>query len=101
MSIGTKFIDSANEFHILVKGKFDFSQLNDFRNAYESFTNKTVKYVIDMREVNMLDSSALGMLLKMKRSVNAGDKAIKIINCNADVNKILSIANFGVIFDID
>ncbi len=100
MSISNRYIDSAEEYQIILSGKFDFSFLNEFRSAYESAPDGVKKYAVDMRSVDMIDSSALGMLLKMKRSLNLADGEIEIINCSSNVEKILKIAKFDLIFNI-
>lgn len=100
MSISNRYIDSANEYQIILSGKFDFSFLNEFRAAYESAPEGAKKYAIDMRAVDMIDSSALGMLLKMKRSLNLADGEIQVINCSSNVEKILKIAKFDLMFNI-
>lgn len=100
MSISTRFLEEANEFQIVVDGKFDFSLLNEFRDAYENAPASAKKYAIDMRSVEMIDSSALGMLLKMKRSLNLADGEMGIINCNSNVKKILNIAKFELMFSV-
>lgn len=100
MSINNRFISEAGEYQIVVAGKFDFSLLNEFRDAYENAPEEVKKYVVDMRSVEMIDSSALGMLLKMKRSLNLGDGEIEIINCSSNVKKILMIAKFELMFAV-
>ncbi|MCK4710986.1 MAG: STAS domain-containing protein [Gammaproteobacteria bacterium] len=101
MGITNRYIEDASEFQIVVSGKFDFALLNEFRDAYESVPAGTKKYVIDMRAVDMIDSSALGMLLKMKRSLDLADGEIVITNCSSNVKKILTIAKFELMFSIE
>ena len=100
MSISDRFITDTEEYQIILSGRFDFSLLSEFRDAYEGAPDVVKKYVIDMRSVNMIDSSALGMLLKMKRSLELADGEIEIINCSNDVEKILKIAKFDLMFSI-
>ena len=90
----------AAEYQIVLSGKFDFSLLNEFREAYESAPDGAKKYTLDMRAVDMIDSSALGMLLKMKSSLKLADHEISIVNCNSNVEKILMIAKFDLMFSI-
>jgi anti-anti-sigma factor len=56
---------------------------------------------VDMRETSAIDSSALGMLLNMKRFLNKSDKEIKIKNCNQVVKKVFQITNFNQKFTIE
>ena len=100
MGITSRFIEEASEYQIVVSGKFDFSLLNEFRDAYENGPKGTKKYIIDMRAVDMIDSSALGMLLKMKRSLDLDDGEVEITNCSSNVKKILTIAKFELMFSI-
>lgn len=100
VSISSRFIDKVGEFQIILSGRFDFSFLNEFRNVYEAAPTETQRYVVDMRSVDMIDSSALGMLLKMKRSLSLADGDIQIINCSDNVEKILKIAKFDLMFTI-
>ena len=100
MGITSRFIEDASEFQIAVSGKFDFSLLKEFRDVYEGAPKNAKKYILDMRSVDMIDSSALGMLLKMKRSLNLADGEVEIINCSSNVKKILTIAKFELMFSI-
>jgi len=100
MSIKTS-ISEDNTFVISVCGVFNFSLLDNFRRSYESADKGLKKFKIDLREVVTIDSSALGMLLYMKRSLNCDNKAIKIVNCNRVVREILKITHFDKKFEIE
>lgn len=86
---------------ITVQGRFDFSSLQLFRNAYEKVDPKPKAFVIDLKESDYLDSSALGMLLAL-RDYAGGDSAdVSIKNANVDVKKILVITKLDELFKID
>lgn len=100
MSITTSRSPDGSELVISIKGRFDFSSHQAFRDAYEGTGGQDVAYRIDMAETTYLDSSALGMLLLL-RDYAGGDKArIEIAHCNSDVRKILTISNFEQLFKI-
>jgi len=83
---------------INISGRFDFEIVQEFRNAYAE--HKNMHYVIDMRSTEHMDSSALGMLLNMRKSL--GDAAkISIINCRPQIKKILTISRFDKKFNIE
>ncbi len=83
---------------INISGRFDFEIVQEFRNAYAE--HKDVDYIIDMRATEHMDSSALGMLLNMRKSL--GDSAkVSIINCRPQIKKILTISRFDKKFDIE
>lgn len=83
---------------ISINGRFDFEIVQEFRNAYAE--HKNLNYIIDMRATEHMDSSALGMLLNMRKSL--GDSArIAIINCRPQIKKILTISRFDKKFNIE
>jgi len=100
MTISAKLSDTDNELVINVAGRFDFSAHQDFRSAYEDAKVQPQRYAIDMSDATYLDSSALGMLLLLRDHAGGDDAAIRIVNCNEDVKKILVISNFGRLFTI-
>ncbi len=59
------------------------------------------RYVVDLGGATYLDSSALGMLLLLRDHAGGDAAQIRLINCNADVRKVLSISNFQQLFVID
>ena len=100
MTISAKVSADGKMLTISIDGRFDFSSHQDFRKAYEEVEAKPEQYIVDMSSTTYLDSSALGMLLLL-RDYAGGDHAnIRIVNCNEDVKKILTISNFEQLFDI-
>lgn len=101
MSITSSASDDGATLTINVQGRFDFSSLQLFRNAYEKVDPKPQKFVVDLKESDYLDSSALGMLLAL-RDYGGGDNAnITIVNCNPDVRKILVITKLDELFKVE
>lgn len=76
---------------IHIDGRFDFSKHTAFRDAYKPFAGHEADYVVDMRNVDYIDSSALGML--RDHAGGAADR-VQSEKCNPEVEKILRIANF-------
>ncbi len=99
MAIGTS--TNGNELKIQVEGRFDFSAHQEFRDAYEKADAGVSMYVIDMANATYLDSSALGMLLLLRDHAGGDNSNVKIVNCNPDVRKILTISNFEQLFAIE
>jgi anti-anti-sigma factor len=84
-----------------ISGRFDFSMHQEFRQVYEQDRGGTTQYLINLRQTEYMDSSALGMLLLLREHAG-GDRAnIKIMHCQPEVKKILSIANFHHLFCLD
>ncbi len=101
MTITSSMSADGKELTITVQGRFDFSALQQFRNAYEKVNPKPKTYVIDLKESEYLDSSALGMLLAL-RDYGGGDEAnIRILNSNTDIKKILVITKLDELFKVE
>jgi len=84
-----------------ISGRFDFSIHREFRQVYEQDRSGTTQYLIDLHQTEYMDSSALGMLLLLREHAG-GDRAnIKIVHCQPEVKKILTIANFHHLFCLD
>ena len=94
-------IGSSDELVISVSGRFDFTQVKEFRDAYSDNANcSSASFVVDLRETEHMDSSALGMLLNMRKHL--GDTAqIRIVNSRPQIKKILTISRFDKKFNID
>ncbi|WP_296182575.1 STAS domain-containing protein [Pseudomonas sp. UBA1879] len=99
MSVTFDRSEDEQQLTIKIKGRFDFSTHQDFRGAYEKEV-KAKRFVVDLKDTNYLDSSALGMLLLL-RDHAGGDRAdVRLENCSNDVQKILAISNFSKLFRI-
>lgn len=101
MTISSSTSSDGKELTIKVQGRFDFSALQNFRNAYETLEQPADKYVIDLRESDYLDSSALGMLLALRDYAGGDGANIRIVNCKPDVKKILVITKLDELFTIE
>jgi HptB-dependent secretion and biofilm anti anti-sigma factor len=98
--MGLSTYSNANgETVVRIGERFDFSLHREFRNAYREAQSGTGSYVVDLKDTEYMDSSALGMLLLLRE--HAGKRGtVRLVNCQADVKRILAIANFQQLFDI-
>ena len=87
---------------LALKGRFDFTCHRGFKQAYEdAFAGgDTKEVVVDMREVEYLDSSALGMLLLLRDKGKAMGKPVSLTNCGGTVRDVLRVANFDKLFTL-
>jgi anti-anti-sigma factor len=100
MSLDREFSEDGKELTIYLEEKFDFGKVQDFRLAYSEGNEKVNSIVINLQRTEYMDSSALGMLLNMQKSLSLSVKSFKITHCRPQVLKILQIARFGKKFNI-
>lgn len=100
MSLDKEFSSDSKQLTIYIEEKFDFSKVQDFRIAYSDESQKFDTVVINLQKTEYMDSSALGMLLNMHRSLGGQVTKFKIVQCRPQVLKILKIARFDKKFDI-
>jgi anti-anti-sigma factor len=81
-----------------VEGRFSFGVHEEFRRAYQETWRPGLHYVLDMRSVEYLDSSALGMLLLMREYVGEGAGLIRILGCSAPMKDVFLRARFDQFF---
>lgn len=101
MSIKSSISQDGTELTISVQGRFDFSSLQTFRNAYEIDECHPKTYVIDLKESDYLDSSALGMLLALRDHAGGDSADIRVVNCTPDVKKIFMITKLDELFTVE
>ena len=100
MGIRSEATPDGKGLTIAIAGRFDFSAHKDFRQSYEDVDFEPSHFTVDLREATYLDSSALGMLLLLRDHAGGDAAEVRIVNCNADVRKILTVSNFEQLFDI-
>lgn len=81
--------------------RFDFNSFRDFRKDYDvALGNPSVSLlIVDMTNVQYIDSAALGILLLRDHAINA-NKRVEIHNLHGIAKEVLEIANFQKIFTI-
>lgn len=101
MTIVSNQIDNAKA-TLTINGRFDFSIHRNFREKYEAILAAPgVRHLaVDLRDVNYIDSSALGMLLLLREKAAAQNIDMTIVNTQGSVRQILEVANFGRLFNI-
>ncbi|WP_425641380.1 STAS domain-containing protein [Marinomonas gallaica] len=86
---------------ISIPERFDFSTHKWFTEAYEKALNDTNQIVLDFSRVSYVDSSALGMMVLLRRKlIGVGGKGY-IRNASGTAKDILEMANFNTLFEFE
>ena len=86
---------------ISVPERFDFSTHKWFNETYESALTKTNQVVLDFSRVTYVDSSALGMMVLLRRKISAAGGKGFIRNVTGTAKDILDMANFNALFEYE
>ncbi|MFA3790542.1 STAS domain-containing protein [Aliiglaciecola sp. SL4] len=100
MSLDTSLVNGNKELIIYMAERFDFDKVQKFRDAYLSASNDVKTIVVDLSSTEYMDSSALGMLLNMQKTMVDKVSTFKITNCRPQVAKILKISRFDKKFEM-
>lgn len=92
----------SSDFVVRPQSRFDFNCYRAFRDAYEpALESKEVKRIlVDLKEVQYMDSAALGILLLLRDRAKAVSKEVELVNTSGAVREVLEIANFPKVFKI-
>ena len=85
---------------IRIRGRFDYTAHREFRKAYEKEVLENTTVVLDMAQVDRIDSTALGMLLALQERAGGRHADVVLENCSAGVREVLEVANFQKLFRI-
>ena len=102
MSISKNVSDDGMNVKINIKGRFDYKVSREFHDAYRHVPARDgIAYYVDLRDVDYMDSSALGMLLVLREHAKCRGGEVTIEHPNEPIDKILKVANFEQLFTID
>jgi anti-anti-sigma factor len=99
--MAVKVTESGDQVTLAIEGRFDFSQHKDFSGAYRGFEKGGKNFIVDLSNVQYMDSSAMGMLLQLREHAKKGSTdGVVLSNPTAGVADILRIANFEKLFTV-
>jgi anti-sigma B factor antagonist len=80
-----------------IEGFFDCTEIVDYDKFIE---NEIPKYdfnrlILDLSDLEFIDSMGMGRLIILKKKMNKEDKKMKIINVSDDINSIFKIAELS------
>lgn len=101
MGIKTSESADGSAVTLFVEGRFDFSLHKDFSDGYRKYPKGEKKFIVDLAQVQYMDSSAMGMLLQLREHSLKGEKdSVVLSNPSSGVADILRIANFEKLFAV-
>ena len=100
MPVETYTSDDGNTLTVKISGRFDISLNKTFGESYENKIQSVSKVVLDMADVQHVDSSGLGMMLVLRDRFGENKDRIDIVNADSSVAKIFELTGYGKLFNI-
>lgn len=94
-SVSSRLSDDGDTLTISVSGRFDFSLHEAFFVAFGNQERSCLMYVVDLKDTDSIDSSALGMLLFVWEKLGGERAAIRLVGGSRQIKKSLKMANLG------
>lgn len=95
-------IDKKDDYLILnLAGDLDVYSEEEFRDFIEDeLKNKNLDLVIDIKDLDYLDSTGLGMFMKIYKMYEENGQKVKIINPKENILKLFKITDLTDIFEM-
>ena len=98
----SKIYDKEKFFLIEVKGDLDIYSEDEFRSFIEKEIEGADKdMVIDIKDLDYLDSTGLGLFMKIYKIAKEKDKTVSIINPKENILKLFKITNLTDVFNME
>ena len=92
-----QIIEADHIVTVRISGRFDFRLIKDFHRVLE---RKPRTWVVDLSDVEYVDSSALGMLLLLRERVNGDAERVQLRGVRGQARDVLLMAKFDRMFKL-
>jgi len=97
-SINTNNNGEKNLWEIKLAGEIDISNVNLVKNQLEAVLEEAKQSIeIDLSELDYIDSSGLGMIIKIYGAIKKDGLSVKLINPKDSIKKLLIISGLDKI----
>lgn len=100
MELTTKKVRDIIVVGLAEPGTLEASNVEPFREAMANLVEGTTRLLIDMGNITFLDSSGLGALVAIWRSVSARDGEMKLCRIGPMVRTVFELTRIHRIFEI-
>lgn len=101
MDIQTQLSVDGKILTITLSGDFNYTCHEPFQKSYLAIEPVPEEYVIDTLGLQSMDSSALGMLLLLRKHAGDDSANVKISNTTEDIYKLLHSCKFDELFNVE
>jgi len=92
--------EQSDRFYCKAKGRIGGEAAINFYREMKPYFDKKKSMMLDMGEVDFIDSSGLGSLVAINISLVKAEKELSIVNCPENLMSFLKITNLDRIIDV-
>ena len=96
-----KIVNEDNLQTINLIGDLDVYSEDEFKTFINEEIDPNKNITIDLKDLDYLDSTGLGMFMNIYKMVNDNGKDIKIINAKDNIQKLFKITDLTDLFDME
>lgn len=96
-----KIVNEDNLQTINLIGDLDVYSEDDFKTFIDEEIDPNKYITIDLKDLEYLDSTGLGMFMNIYKMVNDNGKDIKIINAKDNIQNLFKITDLTDLFDME
>ncbi len=82
-------------------GDLDVYSEDDFKSFIDEEIDIDKDIIIDLSELEYLDSTGLGMFMIIYKMQESNDKTVKVINAKENIKKLFKITDLTDLFDME
>ncbi len=86
---------------VRLRGDLDVYSEDEFKTFIDNEIDTNEDVVIDLAELDYLDSTGLGMFMNIYKALNENGKTTKIINAKDNIKKLFKITDLTGLFDME
>jgi len=88
-----EIIDSENERIFVFQKSSDSFQINLLEEKINDFIKSDTRdLILDLKELNLLDSSSLAAFIRFKRKLKATGRLMKLVNYNESILRVIELS---------
>ncbi len=100
MSVSSEHVNNGKECIIRIGDKLVYRLYREFRQAYTGCDPATELITVDLQNTRYIDSSALGMMLLLKKHARNNQRQIRLINVSDTILRAFEIVQLDTQFEI-
>lgn len=81
-----------------VGGEIDLAVTEEFVTVAQSCLEESSGIGLDLGDVTFIDSSGLGVLVRLRKEAEAQSKPLSLVNTSPSVQRLLEVTGLGDIF---